>query len=90
MNTIDFNKLLLKTAVCCMASDGNIDEKEIAKVKSMYEKSELFSGLDFQEELNQLINKINLKGKGFFNYYFDLLKRASLTQQEELMIIILI
>ena len=29
MDTITFDKLLLKTAFCCMASDGNIDKREI-------------------------------------------------------------
>jgi uncharacterized membrane protein YebE (DUF533 family) len=38
MDTISFDKLLLKTAFCCMASDGNIDNREIALIKSMCEK----------------------------------------------------
>lgn len=29
METITFDKLLLKTAFCCMASDGNIDNREV-------------------------------------------------------------
>jgi uncharacterized membrane protein YebE (DUF533 family) len=32
MDTIKFDKLLLKTAFCCMASDGHIDSREIAIV----------------------------------------------------------
>ena len=42
METITFDKLLLKTAFCCMAADGNIDKREVALIKSMCEKSELF------------------------------------------------
>jgi uncharacterized membrane protein YebE (DUF533 family) len=42
METVSFDKLLLKTAFCCMASDGHIDNKEINLIKSMCENSSLF------------------------------------------------
>ncbi|SEB08913.1 hypothetical protein SAMN05660909_05354 [Chitinophaga terrae (ex Kim and Jung 2007)] len=31
MDIITFDKLLLKTAFCCMASDGNIDKRELQR-----------------------------------------------------------
>ena len=85
MDTITFDKLLLKTAFCCMASDGNIDQREIMLIKSMCEKSELFK--NFQEEINQLVTKLNTNGKTFIQHYFDLLKTADLSEQEELTLI---
>jgi uncharacterized membrane protein YebE (DUF533 family) len=42
MDTITFDKLLLKTAFCCMAADGHIDNREIALIKTMCENSPLF------------------------------------------------
>ncbi|MCZ2130723.1 MAG: TerB family tellurite resistance protein [Bacteroidia bacterium] len=87
MNTITFDKLLLKTAFCCMAADGNIDKREISIIKSMCEKSELFKNFNFQEEINQLVTKLNTNGKAFIQYYFDLLKQTSLSEQEELTLI---
>ena len=39
MDTITFDKLLLNTAFCCMACDGNIDPKEIELIKSMCSNS---------------------------------------------------
>jgi uncharacterized tellurite resistance protein B-like protein len=87
MDTITFDKLLLKTAFCCMAADGNIDNREISLIKSMCEKSPLFANLNFQEEINLLVGKINNGGKTFIQYYFDLLKEAQLTEQEELILI---
>ena len=87
MKLISFDKLLLKTAFCCMASDGNIDNREIALIKSMCEKSPLFKDLDFHGEINTFIIKINDKGKGFISHYFDLLQKSSLTEQEELTLI---
>ena len=87
MDTITFDKLLLKTAFCCMAADGNIDDREITLIKSMCEKSPLFANFNFQEEINLLVSKINSGGKTFIQYYFDLLKEAKLTEQEELTLI---
>lgn len=87
MDTITFDKLLLKTAFCCMAADGNIDEKEITLLKSMCEKSPLFVNFNFKEEINLLISKINSSGKTFIQNYFDLLKYFQLSEQEELILI---
>lgn len=87
METISFDKLLVKTAFCCMASDGNIDKREIALIKTMCEKSPLFQNFDFHKELNSLVNKINIRGKEFISYYFDLLNDASLSEHEELTLI---
>lgn len=87
MDTISFDKLLLKTAFCCMASDGHIDNREIALIKSMCEKSPLFKDFNFQEEINSLVSKINTRGKEFISYYFDLLGKSTLTEQEELTLI---
>ena len=87
MDNITFDKLLLKTAFCCMASDGNIDNREIALIKSLCEKSPLFVNFNFQEEINILVSKINTRGKEFISYYFDLLKNTSLTEQDELTLI---
>lgn len=87
MDTITFDKLLLKTAFCCMASDGHIDKREISHIKKMCENSVLFKDFDFQKEINQLVAKINERGKEFIHYYFGLLDKTVLNEQEELSII---
>ena len=87
METISFDRLLLKTAFCCMASDGNIDKKEVVLIKKMCEKSPVFVDFDFKKEINALVNKLNANGKDFINYYFSLLKDAELTLEEELTLI---
>ena len=87
MDTITFDKLLLKTAFCCMASDGNIDQREIMLIKSMCEKSELFKNFNFQEEINQFVTKLNTNGKTFIQHYFDLLKTADFSEQKKLTLI---
>lgn len=87
MDKITFDKLLLKTAFCCMASDGHIDKREIAIIKSMCNNSPLFENFDFQEEINALVKKINARGKEFIVYYLDLLKNTTLSEEEEITLI---
>lgn len=87
METITFDKLLLKTAFCCMASDGNIDKREIELIKKMCEQSPLFNDFDFNKEINILRAKINNSGTEFIQYYFDLLNTTELSEKEELTII---
>jgi uncharacterized tellurite resistance protein B-like protein len=70
-----------------MAADGNIDKREISLISSICEQSPLFKDFNFHEEINRLVNKINTDGKAFIQYYFDLLKQAQLTEQEELTLI---
>jgi len=70
-----------------MASDGHIDNREIAIIKTMCANSPLFKDLNFQEEINSLVNEINTRGKEFIAYYFDLLGKFSLTEKEELNLI---
>jgi uncharacterized tellurite resistance protein B-like protein len=87
METITFDRLLLKTAFCCMASDGNIDKREIALIKSMCENSQIFKDFDFKKEINKLVKNLNTTGKEFISYYFDLLKESKLSEEEELTLI---
>jgi uncharacterized tellurite resistance protein B-like protein len=87
METISFDKLLLKTAFCCMASDGNIDNREVAMIKTLCETSPLFKEMNFQDEINALLSEINIRGKEFILSYFDLLGKFSLTEKEELTLI---
>lgn len=87
MDTITFDKLLLKTAFCCMASDGNIDKREVELIKKMCQQSTLFTNFDFTKEINILLGKINERGSAFIQYYFNLLHKTTLTEEEELIII---
>src|SRR5687768_14287929 len=87
MDTITFDKLLLKTAFCCMAADGHIDKKEVEVIRSLCSASPFFQDFNFSKELNLLVEKLNTRGTEFINYYFDLLKTTSLSEEEELNLI---
>jgi hypothetical protein len=87
MDRIEFEKLLLKTAFCCLASDGNIDKREIDLIKVVFSEYEQYQGVNFDEKINSFIKIYNEKGKDFFTFYFDILKEESFTFEEELEII---
>ncbi len=70
-----------------MASDGHIDKREIALIKTMCGNSPLFANFNFEEEINTLVTKLNTRGKEFIRYYFDLLRHSTLTEQDELTLI---
>lgn len=87
MDLITFDKLLLKTAFCCMASDGNIDKREIKTLHSICQKLDLLKNFDFQSEINKLVEEINSNGKHFIRHYLDSLSNAILSEEDELILI---
>jgi len=85
MNSLNFDKLLINTAFCFMASDGKIDAREIDIIRSMCAEKTLINDID--QEINFLISKINKKGNLFISEYFDLLTNSTLTENEEILLI---
>lgn len=84
MEILNFEQLLLKTAFCCMASDGNIDQREVSAIETLCEKSELFNDFNFKEAINTLVTEINANGKTFIQEYLDKLKAEKFSEKEEL------
>ena len=87
MDTISFDKLLLKTAFCCMAADGHIDDREIRLLKSICESTPLFKEFNFESEINRLVMKMNDQGKDFLLHYYQILENLTLSEEEELALI---
>jgi uncharacterized tellurite resistance protein B-like protein len=82
-----FDKLILKTAFCCMASDGDIDEREIAIIKSICESLPSLKNIDLKEEINTHVSEINSDSRQFITNYFKILEEEELTEQRELTLI---
>lgn len=87
MDKITFDEILLKTAFCCMASDGNIDKREIEMIQSLCENSEQFENFNFQQAINDLVQKINLDGHNFIKDYLNILQNSKLTEKEEILLL---
>lgn len=83
METINFNKLLLKTAFSCMACDGDIDEREVRLIKSLHKNNKTFGDIDINIELNKLTRLINADGNGFFKSFFKELTAFDLSENNQ-------
>ena len=75
METLHFNKLLLKTAFSCMACDGDIDKREVKLIKQLQKERKTFGEIDINAELDTLLLAINKDGhqflKGYYYFYID-------------------
>lgn len=87
METLQFDKLLLKTAFSCMACDGDIDKREIKLIKRLHKEKKTFGDLDVNTEMDNLLVAINKNGHQFMRDYFDELTASELTEANELNLI---
>src|SRR5690606_25541809 len=87
METLHFNKLLLKTAFSCMACDGDIDKREVKLIKQLQKERKTFGEIDINAELDTMLLAINQDGRQFLIGNFKGLKLTELSEQEELKII---
>jgi uncharacterized tellurite resistance protein B-like protein len=87
METLHFNKLLLKTAFSCMACDGDIDKREVKLIKQLQKERKTFGEIDINAELDTLLLAINKDGHQFLKGYFNELTSTELTEANELKLI---
>jgi len=87
MEVINFDKLLLKTAFCCMACDGDIDSREVSLIKKLQKENKIFGEIDLNAELDSLLLAINKDGLQFLRSYFRELKSFKLSAANELKLI---
>ena len=87
METLNFNKLLLKTAFSCMVCDGDIDKRELQLIKQLHKKRKTFGEIDINSELDTLLLAINQDGHQFLRSYFNELTSSELSEANELKLI---
>ncbi|HEA29701.1 MAG TPA: TerB family tellurite resistance protein [Leeuwenhoekiella sp.] len=87
METVHFNKLLLKTAFSCMACDGDIDKREIKLIERLHRDNNTFGDIDINTDLDTFLNAINKDGHQFLKDYFNELTTTELTEANELKLI---
>lgn len=78
------NELLLRTAFACMSCDGDIATEEVNMIKQMSKEKHLFGDIDIDAKLDELVEEINQKGKGFLKQYLVSLSELTLTEEQEL------
>ena len=87
METLHFNKLLLKTAFSCMACDGDIDKREVKLIKKLHKENKTFGVININAELDSLLLAINKDGQKFLKNYFSELANFELSEANELNLI---
>ncbi len=84
---METQELLLKTAFCCMACDGEFANEEVALLAKMIKETKLFGEINVQELTEQYVEQINLQGSSFLSQYLRELKDTSLTPDEQLTLV---
>lgn len=87
MKTLNFNRLLLKTAFSCMACDGHIDKREVELIRQLHNENETFEEIDISSELDSLMKSFNNDGNIFLKDYFNELISVELSEEQELELI---
>ena len=83
----NFDKIRLQTAFSFMTCDGDIDQNEVALIKSLANDQHLFGDIDIDIELDFLVEIINQKGKGYLKDYFKVLKNAKIKKEQEIQLV---
>lgn len=81
------NELLLKTAFCCMACDGEIAQAEVELVKKYAKEQSAFKDMDVENILNGYVEQINSAGASYLAKFLEEVSSADLNEAEELSIV---
>ena len=87
MELIKFKELLLKVAVCAIACDGDIDDREIEALHEIEKKSPYFSALDLSEVLEKSLETCSNDLNAFKINVFRILDDNTLNIVQELSIL---
>ena len=87
MEKLKFKEVLMNVAVCAIACDGNIDEREIEALKKIEKETPYFSGIDLSEKLEESLSECLKDIEIFKNNIFKKLKKVNLNIVQELMLL---
>lgn len=87
MEQKEFQKFLLKTVVCSIACDGDIDEREITELHKMVDKTQYFNEIRVGSSLDEMIQAIKADGRLFFEDFTEAIEKADLSLMQQLLIL---
>jgi len=87
MELSKFKELLLKVAVCAIACDDDIDDREIKALHEIEKNSPYFSTIDLSETLDKSLEACTKDLGAFKNNVFNMLESNSLNIVQELSIL---
>ena len=87
MDNSKFKELLLNVAVCAIACDGFIDDREIEALHKIEKDSPYFSAIDLSELLDESLEVCTQDLDKFKNSIFEMLDAHSLNIVQELSVL---
>ena len=84
MEKLNFKEILLRTAVCAIACDGDIDDREKEALYNIEKKSPYFSSEDLSSSLDKLIENCMSGFQSFKDELFKSLDEVELNIVQEL------
>ena len=84
MEKSNFKEILLRTAVCAIACDGDIDDREKEALYNIEKNSPYFSSEDLSSSLDKLIENCTSSFQSFKDELFKSLNEVELNIVEEL------
>tara|TARA_B100001093_G_scaffold378472_1_gene363748 strand:- start:243 stop:758 length:516 start_codon:yes stop_codon:yes gene_type:complete len=87
MEPLKFKELLINIAVCAIACDGDIDEREIEALHKIEKDSPYFSAQDLSKTLNTSLEKCRKDFMMFKSHVFATLESNSLNIVQELTVL---
>jgi len=87
MEQTNYQKLLLKSAVCVMACDGKIHNDEIKEIKKISVTTPYFGKIDYANEMDTIIADITKHGTRAIKELFTDIKNNDLTPVQELLLL---
>ena len=79
---MDISELLLKTAFCCMACDGEIADDEVKLLNKLAEESKLFGSLDVQNKIDEYVKDINMCGTLFLEGFLSEVATSNISDEQ--------
>jgi len=86
MENLEFQRVLLRTAVLAMAADGVIHEDELKEIDNIAESRNYFTELNYQQEIKELIEKLNSDYRSIYKEYFEIFENNYLSTVEILLV----
>lgn len=87
MDALEFKKLLFKTAFCCIACDGHIDDMEIKEMHKLDRDTSYFGDVDLSDELNALIEDLKQNGTRVISNLFKEIQENEINPVQELLLL---
>jgi len=87
MESIAFQRILFRSAMCVMACDGEIHDSEVREMELAFEQTDFFRDLVFKDELKSVIRRLERDEKQIVTEYFDQIASEDLNPVQQLQVL---